>query len=247
MLVPIDEEVRMLHASDVLAPLSEQELEQLAQNNPDVRLQENEILFGPEEVGEKLFIVKEGRIRLYKTGAGGNEITIGFLDQGKLFGEMSLTAQRTRELYAQATEPSLLISLSREALENLVLEKPRVGLRLTERLSERVRALEKRLEDATFKEMPARLASLILQLVESEGVKTGEGYKIPTRYGQEQLAKMLGVNRVSVTRAFKRLRESKVVEMRQRLIHVRDLEALGRAAREVSKAKRIAKPGEDDH
>ena len=245
MLVPIGEEVRMLHASDVLEPLNQQELEQLAQNNPDVRLQENEILFGPEEVGEKLFIVKEGRIRLYKTGAGGNEITIGFLDQGKLFGEMSLTAQRTREVYAQATEPSLLISLTREALENLVLEKPRVGLRIIERLSERVRALENRLEDVTLKEMPARLASLIVQLVESEGVKTKEGYKIPTRYGHEELAKMLMANRVTVTRAFRRLRESKVVEMRQRLIHVRDLEALGRVAAEQRRAQQIEEPDQD--
>lgn len=242
MLVPLNEEVQMLHASDVLEPLSEQELEELAQNNSDVRLQEGEILFGPGEVGEKLFIVKKGRIRLYKSGPEGNEITVAFVDQGKLFGEMSLTAQQTREVYAQATEPSLLISLSREALENLILEKPRVGLRLAQRLSERVRALENRLEDVSLKEMPARLASLILQLVESEGVRTEEGYKIPTRYGHEELAKMLGVNRVSVTRAFGKLRESKVVYIRQRLIHVRDLEALGRVAREQRKAKWIAEP-----
>ena len=130
-------------------------------------------------------------------------------------------------------------------MKNLVLEKPRVGLRLIERLSERVRALENRLEDVTLKEMPARLASLIVQLVENEGVKTEEGYKIPTRYGHEELAKMLMANRVSVTRAFRRLRESKVVEMRQRLIHVRDLEALGRVAAEQRRAQQIEEPDQD--
>jgi CRP/FNR family transcriptional regulator, cyclic AMP receptor protein len=57
-----------------------------------------------------------------------------------------------------------------------------VGLGLVERLSERVQELEVRLEDISLKEVPARLASLILRLAESEGVATHEGdTMIPTR------------------------------------------------------------------
>ena len=241
MLVPLNEEVRLLHASDILQPLSQEELEELAQNNPDVRLEEGETLFGPEEISERLFIVKEGRIRLYKTDQGGNEITIALIGQGRLFGEMALTAQQLRAVYAQATEPSLLISLSSDNLKTLVRSNPEVGLRLIERLSERVRTLENRLEDVSFKEMPARLASLILQLLESEGVKTEEGYyQIPTRYSHEQLATMINAHRVSVTRAYATLKETGAVELRERLLHVKDLKALGRFAQEKQRAKRIA-------
>ena len=241
MLVPLDEEVRLLHASDVLDPLSDEELEELAQQNPDRRLEAGEILFGPGEVGERLYIVKEGRIRLYKVGPEGNEVTLAIVNQGRVFGEMALTAQRTRETYAQATRPSLLISLSQEALERLIREKPEVGIRLIERLSERVRALEKRLEDVSFKDTPARLASLLLQLLESEGVKTEEGYyKIPTCYSHEQLATMANAHRVSVSRAFRSLREAGVLELRKRLIHVKDIEALGGAAGDERRAKLVA-------
>ncbi len=242
MRVPLREEVRLLSVADVLEPLSEEELEELARRNPDVWLEEGEILFAPQEVGEKLFIVKEGRIRLYKTGSEGEEITLTFVDEGKIFGEMALTAQQIREVYAQAVEPSLIISLKRETLEDLILNKPRVGLRLIERLSERVRMLENRLEDLSFKEVPTRLASLILQLLEDEGVKTLEGYKIPTRYTHEQLATMIGANRVSVTRAFAKLRDAGAVELKGRRIFVKDLEALGRAAKAEQRAKRIADP-----
>ena len=241
MLVPLSEEIRLLHASDILEPLSEEELEELAHKNPDVRLQEGEILFGPEEVSERLFIVKEGRVRLYKTDQEGNEITIALLGQGKLFGELALTAQRLRAVYAQAVEPSLLISLSSDEFKSLVRSNPGVGLRLIERLSERVRLLENRLEDMSFKDMPSRLASVILQLVESEGLKTeDEGYMIPTRYSHEQLATMVGANRVSVTRAFGRLRQAWIVEYRDNLIHVKDIEALGRYAGDQRRAKQIS-------
>ena len=247
MLVPLREEIRLLSAADILEPLSEEEMEQLAEQNPDIRLEEEEILFSPEEVGERLYIVKEGRIRLYKIGSEGEEFTLAMVDKGKMVGEMALTAQRIREVYAQAVEPSLVLSLKRETLENLILKKPRVGLRLIERLSERVRLLENRLGDLSFKEIPARLASLVLQLVEDEGVRTREGsYEIPTHYTHEQLATMLGANRVSVTRAFAKLHDARVVEMKNRRIFVEDLQALGRFAQEEQRAKRIADPDQND-
>ena len=101
--------------------------------------------------------------------------------------------------------------------------------------------MENRLEDMSFKEMPARLASLILQLLESEGVKTEEGYyKISTHYSHEQLATMLNAHRVSVSRAYASLKETGALELRNRLIHVKDVEALGRAAGEEQRARRIA-------
>jgi CRP/FNR family transcriptional regulator len=97
-------------------------------------------------------------------------------------------------------------------------------------LSERLRRQETRLEDATMKDVRSRLAGIIVLLVESEGVKTGTGYRIPAHYTHERLGTMIGANRVAVTRAFGLLQDEGVVELRRRLIYVRDLEALRRVA-----------------
>ena len=75
-MVSLREEMRLLSAVDILEPLSEEEMEELARHNPDIRLREGEILFTPEEAGERLFILKQGRIRLYKAGSEGQEITL---------------------------------------------------------------------------------------------------------------------------------------------------------------------------
>ena len=93
-------------------------------------------------------------------------------------------------------------------------------------MSERLRQCEALLEDVRFKEVPARLASLILRLVDSEGVQTDEGFiRIPTHYTHEQLDTIIGANRVAVSRAFSQLREAGAIEPRRRRIHVKDLEA----------------------
>ncbi len=236
MALSFNEEVRLLSMADILEPLSEEEIEEFARRYSDTRLEEGEILFTPQERGERLFILKEGRIRLYETNSQGQEITLVVIEEGTLFGEMALTAQQMRRGYASALEPSIVLSLRREDLKDLVLRKPEVGFRLIERLSERVRELETRLKDIGLKEVPARLASLILRLVESEGVVTGEGYRLPTRYTHDQLGAMIAANRVAVTRAFAELREAGAVEQRRRTIYISDMEALERAARAQRRA-----------
>ena len=115
-------------------------------------------------------------------------------------------------------------------LERLVRVNPDVGLRMLRVLSERLRACEGRLEDIRLKDVPARLAGLVLQLAESEGVMTPEGPMIPTHYTHRRLATMIGTSRESVTRAFTRLQETGAVELRRRHIHVRDMAALEQAA-----------------
>jgi hypothetical protein len=51
-------------------------------------------------------------------------------------------------------------------------------------------------EPLSLKSVPARLASLVLQLAESGGIMINEGPKIPTHYAPRQLAAMIGANRV---------------------------------------------------
>jgi DNA-binding transcriptional regulator YhcF (GntR family) len=61
-------------------------------------------------------------------------------------------------------------------------------------------------------------------------VRTNEGYEVPTHYAHEQLATMIGSKRMAVSRAFAKLKEEGAVKLRDRKIHVADLEALKRAA-----------------
>jgi hypothetical protein len=83
---------------------------------------------------------------------------------------------------------------------------------------------------AELKGVPARLASLILFLIESEGVQIPGEIRIPTRYSHEHLGTMIGANREAVTRAFGRLQDEGALQIRRRLIYVDDVEALERVA-----------------
>jgi len=211
---------------DVLGPLSDEEMEDLAKRAPDTFLEEDDILYTPKEGTERLFILKEGRVQCYEIGDDGDEITLSVVEGGNVFGEMALTGQSLKGIYVRAIEPSTVVSLRREDLEDLIMKTPEVGLRLVRNLAERLHDSEARYADIIGKDVPARLATLILTLVDSEGVVSSESYRIPTHYTHDQLASMIGCKRVAVTRAFRKLEEGGAVELKERRIIVKDRDAL---------------------
>ena len=226
MPMSLQEEIRLLSMVDVLGPPSDEEMEDLAKRAPDTFLEEDDILYTPKEGTERLFILKEGRVQCYEIGDDGDEITLSVVEGGNVFGEMALTGQSLKGIYVRAIEPSTVVSLRREDLEDLIMKTPEVGLRLVRNLAERLHDSEARYADIIGKDVPARLATLILTLVDSEGVVSSESYRIPTHYTHDQLASMIGCKRVAVTRAFRKLEEGGAVELKERRIIVKDRDAL---------------------
>jgi CRP/FNR family transcriptional regulator len=225
-----EDNIKLLTLVDVFEPLSADEIEKINWQNLNTKVGPGEIFYTPMDLSETLFVLQSGRVRIYRALPEGRELTLAVLESGTVFGEMSLTGQRLRASYAVAMEESEVSAMCRADVERLVLDKPAVGLQLIHLLSGRLAVYEARMEGLGLKEVPARLAGLILELVEGQGVRTGEGYRIPTRYTHHQLGTMIGANREAVTRAFARLRDAGVVELRRRYVHVRNLDLLSRTA-----------------
>lgn len=230
MALPLEEKVRLLSMVDILEPLTRKEIQEISHRIPDRHLDKGQIFYTPQEKNEWLFMLKKGRVRIYRLSPDGHELTLTVVSAGAVFGEMSLTAQRLENAYAEAQEPVVVCAMQREDLERLIREKPQVGLKLVQSLSERLSQAEDLVEDLALKEVPARLASLILRLVENEGVMNAEGPKIPTRYTHRQLAAMIGSKRETVTKAFALLQQAGVVELHRRKIQVLDPDSLQRIA-----------------
>jgi CRP/FNR family transcriptional regulator, cyclic AMP receptor protein len=225
---PSKEIVQLLARAKGLGPLSAEEARWLARRVPEIRLGSGQIFYGPRGASRNIFVLLEGRMRLYKM-FGDRELTLEIVEGGELFGYVPALAGR-RGTYAEALEPSRLALLSLNVFRQLIGANPEVGLMLAGVLAERLYEYQERMADVALKKLSARLASLLERLLESEGVVTREGVGIGSRYTHEQFASMIGARRVAVSRAMARLRRVGAVEIKERRVYLRDQAALRRAA-----------------
>jgi CRP/FNR family transcriptional regulator, cyclic AMP receptor protein len=217
--------LKLLSEVDVLEPLSAGQLDRVFQRTVERTFRGGESVYLPGDASEMVFLLLAGRVRLYGM-VRERELTFDIIRAGSMFGEASLT-ERTQNEYAQALEPSRVGLLELNTFWQLVRENSEFNTRVIKVLSERSRTTRGRMTDIALKEVSARLAALILDLVQDEGVVTREGhYLVSTRYTHEQLGSMIGVKRVAVTRAFGALQDNGCVQLRRRQIYVVDLTAL---------------------
>lgn len=225
------EKVRLLSLVDILEPLSREQLERFARKTPTMHLRNDQLFHTPRRRGGPFMLLLAGRVRIYKEAAG-KELTLAVVDAGALSGEGALGAQQLQGVYARTVAPSTVAIVHPEQLRRLMSEEPEVGMKMVEVLSERLSQYGERMADLGRKSVLGRVAGLILQLMQSEGIVGREGYRIPTPYTHSELAAMVGAGRVAVTNALTELRGEGCLELRNRYIHISDAEALGRISRE---------------
>jgi CRP/FNR family transcriptional regulator, cyclic AMP receptor protein len=221
---------KLLSLVNVLEPLSEEELEEVSTRCPSFNLEAGQEFYASSEHNGGLFLLEEGHVVIYKRTSSGKQITFAVHSSGTV-----LPGLRLQGLTAKAIESSVLAFMSREDLEYFLRRKPQMGLRLMDLLAENLHLMDARISDVIHKRVSARLASLIAWLINEEGIVEGSGdLVIPYPYTHEQLGTIIGARRVAVTLAFRTLQDEGVVELRQRQIHVKDLNLLQRIAEQES-------------
>jgi len=204
--------------TEVFAPLSAPERVWLAESTTMVTCERGRVFYRPDETGEVVFILKRGRVDLYRIAPDGRKLVVATLGPHTIFGEMGLLGQAMYGCYAEAAEDSLICVLSRADLQALVRRNPEVGLRLLAELGDRLRRREEALEALAFRGLPARLAALLLREADAYGTVAG--------YTHQELAERLGTYRETVSQLLGRFRSEGLVAVEPKRIRLLDPDGL---------------------
>jgi CRP/FNR family transcriptional regulator, cyclic AMP receptor protein len=207
-----------LNETSVFGPLSDDERRWLAETATMLACEKGKIFYEPDEPGEVAFILKRGRVDLYRIAPDGRKLIVGRLGPPTIFGEMSLIGQQMYGCFAEAAEDCLICVMSRTVLQALVRRNPDVGLLLLAELGIRLKQREAELESLAFRALPVRLADLLLGEMDAFGVVSG--------YTHQDLAERLGAYRETVSQALGRFRAERLVDVEPRRIRVLDAAGL---------------------
>ncbi|MEP7285815.1 MAG: Crp/Fnr family transcriptional regulator [Chloroflexota bacterium] len=204
-MISLTSRVQCLNAVEIFCDLSVEELAVISKRAPVRHLDSKTIIYSPEQLGEVLFMVNEGQVQIYHLAPDGQMITVAILESGTLFGEMAILGQSLYGNYAQTMTPAILCTMSVEDVKNILLTDLRISNRFLEALGKRLLAMQQHVSILTFKLMPQRVASLLLQMSDSGRIRE-------IRCTHETLATMVGANRETVTKILNEFRTQNLIE-----------------------------------
>ncbi|MEX2139437.1 MAG: Crp/Fnr family transcriptional regulator [Pirellulales bacterium] len=220
------EKLWFLKHSKLLSSLSEDELQTLERNAVVRTFEKHQMVYLPSEPGRTVLVVLRGRVKLKDVTPDGKETILAFLDEGELFGELSLFDEAPRSEFAEAVEQSDVLALRCDDLQRLMEQKPELILQLTKLVGLRRRRIETRLRNLLFRTSRERVAHLLVELVESHGQKSGEAWDIRLPLSHQDLAGLVGATRESVTLALGHLQLDRLIRVSRRHIRVLNLRGL---------------------
>ena len=207
------QKLNYLSTIQVFRDLNPDELAEMDRQITMSTCQPGRIFYMPEESGEVLFLLKKGKVQIYRLAPNGKKLVVATLGPGAIFGEMSLVGQGMHNAFAEAIDECVLCVMSRADVERLMREKPDVAYRFFEIMGDRVSQLEARLENIAFKSIPSRLADLMLRLSAEQGGNEIKGYT------HQDFSEMLGTYRETITQTLNDLKAQGLIDIgRKRIV-----------------------------
>jgi CRP/FNR family transcriptional regulator len=225
---------------------------QLASIATRIGARKGRILFHQGDPAEEMFILSEGRVRLYKLAEDGKQQTIRLVEHGEVFAEAAMFAGESYPVYAEAITDSKLVSIPKSRIVELVAADPTFATSLIGNLARLLREVTDLVEELSLREVSSRLAKYLTELVEAahepgaetpknedeaprskgsefEGIER-EGLEIELTIPKSELSKKLGTSPETLSRTLRKLADKRILEVEGRTITIHRPDLLGRLA-----------------
>lgn len=191
----------------------------------------NQIVYRSNDASGQIHLLKRGRIRLLRSFTGGCQAVTGFLKSGDLFGELDLGERVPTEETALCSMECEVWTMTSAALLSLMESRPSLAQDVLRIQTERLRKMQRRVQRLTFKDVPARLASTLLELCVELGEPCAHRGQTDLRgITQQDLADLVGASRSFVSTLINEMKRDGYLGHVGRTLCIRDLDGLRRLA-----------------
>ena len=198
--------------------LSEEQIEKISSITIKKRFSRGEIIFNPGEKGNHFFILKSGKVKIFKTLKGKDQI-IKIFEKPTLFGEAASFTGKNFPAWAEAIEDSEVLIIPREKFLNLIKEDPEIGMNLLSVMAQRLIHLTNVIESLSLKNALSKVASYILKKYEEAGKQ-----EVP--FSTSIASMELGLTKETVSRMVGKLKEMGVIEKTRNRVVIKNVNAL---------------------
>ncbi len=220
-----------LAKTPIFSGLSRAELDELAPLVIKRCLKKDTVVFHEHDPASAFYLVRSGKVKVYKLSRDGREQILTILGEGQIFGDVPVFDGGPYPATAATMEDSEIYLIRRDDFHELMRRHPEISIKVIQVLGQRLRQSMELVRDLSFKQVPHRLAGLLLRLARDEGHTSGEDILVDLSMSRQEIAEVVGTSRETVTRELKKMEKAGLIGIDRRLITIRDQERLKAWAR----------------
>jgi CRP/FNR family transcriptional regulator, cyclic AMP receptor protein len=202
--------------------LDEEELRGIEGIMKERYYKKNSIVVSEGNQGDSMFIVKSGKVKIYKTDVSGKEIILDVKGENKMFGEVTLFTEVDYPATVKTIEDSEIFILENRELEKVVEGSPKLSLSIIKVLGKRLLKSQQKLKELVMDDVYMRTARELLSLAEKYGKKKDGSIELELGLTREEIANIVGTSRETVSRVLSRFGKEGSIEIEGRKISIVD-------------------------
>ena len=181
-------------------------MEKIMPRIKDAKFKKNELIYSGGDASDTLYVVRRGRIKLYRLSASGKEQLIAFLNPGEFTGELALFREGTYGRFAEATMETECCTINRKDLQEFLLEYPTIALKLLQEFSNRIETSEKQQTSYATEKVETRIAMFILESLDSNSTM------VELDMSKKDMASYLGTTPETISRKLKEFESAGLIK-----------------------------------
>ena len=180
-----------------------------------------EAIFAAEAEADAFFLILTGQVKVFRVSPKGDEQILHLYGPGNTFAEAAFWAGGRYPANAQAVSESSLLTVPRRALEAALAKDPSFATGMLLGMSRKLQEFADLIDDLSLKEVPARLAGILLAEAEAAGA-----YTFDLTQTKRQLAARIAAAPETLSRALKKLTNDRLIDVEGPRIALLDVPAL---------------------
>jgi CRP/FNR family transcriptional regulator, cyclic AMP receptor protein len=201
-------DLAFLSSLPLLEGLSGEELAQVAAISRERRYRKGTILFNEGDPGETLYFVKEGKVRVTRLAAGGQEQVVRVWGPASAIALVVLADKAPYPATAQVVEDAVVYALRVDDLMALMPDSRTLAANAFRLIGQRLRAARDTAHDLAVHTTHGRLASLLLKTADEQGSS-----RFTLGLTHQDIAGMIGTSRETVTRVLADFRRTGCIKV----------------------------------
>lgn len=184
--------------------------------------QSGEIIFLEEDSPSGLYIIKKGKVKIYKLSADGRSILLEIIHPGTSFGEVAVFDGKNFPANAEAMTQAEVIFIHRSDFLNFLKNNPDVALQVIKDLGARLRYAQNRVRSLITRKAEERMASIILKLTQKLGQEKEGGFVVDLPLTRQDIAEMTGTTQETAIRILSKWQKENLIIFKNKKLVVID-------------------------